>query len=244
MVSYELLFQGFPGWSPTHGRLAWPSLPLIKAGGKNILFDTGHYGVHKLLLQKLADRGLNPSDIDLLVISHGHWDHSLGFPLFPRAEVVIGERELEWALKVNPAENTTVPLYVMEHIADCPRLRTLKGDTELMPGITMIDTPGHTPGHMSMVLETAEGCVVLAQDAVKNRAEFLARQADQTLDAAATSASIERVAAVANVVIPGHDRAFRVEQGRVTYTEELRVEILARISASMDEEAVFTICLK
>lgn len=243
-VTFDTLFQGFPGWSPTHGRLAWPSLALIKAGGKNVLFDTGHYGVHKLLLEKLAERGLSPSDIDVLVLSHSHWDHSLGFPLFPRAEVVIGERELEWALKANPAENTTVPLYVMEHIADCPRLKTLKGDTELLPGVTMIDTPGHTPGHMSMVMETAEGCVVMAQDAVKNRAEFLARRADQTLDAAATAASIERVASIANIVIPGHDRAFRVEGDRVTYTEDLRAEILAKISTSMEESAVFTICLK
>lgn len=244
MVAYEVLFQGFPGWSPTHGRLAWPSLALIRADGRNILFDTGHYGVHKMLLQRLADRGLAPSDIDILVLSHSHWDHSLGFPLFPRAEVVISRHELEWSVKVNPLEHPSVPVFLMERIAECERLRVLDGDSVLVPGVMMIDTPGHTPGHMSMILETGDGKVVMAQDGVKNRAEFIARRADQTMDARVSSASMERVASIADIVIPGHDRAFKVDGERAVYTEELRAEILAKVSPNMEESTVFSITLR
>ncbi len=244
MASIDLLFQGFPGWSPDFGRLGWPSISLIRAGDRNVLFDTGHPGMHRLLLRRLADRGLSPDDVHMVVMSHSHWDHTLGLPLFPRAELVIGQVELEWALKVAPAEEPSVPGYLVQYLADQPRLTALRGDTELLPGVRMIDTPGHTPGHMSMLVETEEGTVAIAQDAVKNRAEFLARSADQTMDAAASAASIERIAAVARVVIPGHDRAFRLENGRPQYLAELKMEILIKSSPSMGEETVLAVTLR
>ncbi|MHB0871553.1 MAG: hypothetical protein ACYC66_16615 [Chloroflexota bacterium] len=88
--------------------------------------------------------------------------------------------------KLQPGESLAVPTHLMQHLADHPRLRTLEGNTELLPGVAMIDTPGHTPGHMSMVVTTEQGKVVLAQDA----------------------------------------------------------EILAKVSPSMEEEALFTITLR
>jgi N-acyl homoserine lactone hydrolase len=244
MATIDLLFKGFPGWSPNYGRLGWASIPLIRAKGANILFDTGHNGMHRLLLQRLADRGLAPEDIHMVVMSHSHWDHSLGFPLFPNAEMVIGRRELEWALGLAPSDNPSVPGSLMRELADHPRLRALQGDTELISEVRMIDTPGHSPGHMSMVVTTEMGVVVIAQDAVKNRAEFLAGVADQTMDAAASSASIERVASLADVVIPGHDRTFRREGSRVVYLEELQVEILATVSPNMEEQSIFTLTFR
>ena len=244
MPTVDLLFQGFPGWSPTHGRLGWPSVALIRADGTNLLLDTGHMGMHRLLLGRLAEMGVPAESIDLLVLSHSHWDHSLGTPLFPGAQIVIGETELRWAVGLRPAENPSVPVYLMQHLADHPRLRTVRGDTDLLPGVAAIDPPGHTPGHISLVVATEEGRVVLAQDAVKNRGEFLARRADQTMDPAASSASIERIATLANTVIPGHDRAFRVAGNRAVYQGELRAEILAKTSPYAEEETLFTITLR
>lgn len=244
MPTVDLLFQGFPGWSPTHGRLGWPSVALIRADGLSLLLDTGHMGMHGLLLQRLAEMGVLPEGIDLLVLSHSHWDHTLGAPLFPRAQIVIGESELRWAIGLQPKENPSVPVYLMQHLAEHPRLRTVQGDAELLPGVTAIDTPGHTPGHISLMVATGERRVVLAQDAVKNRGEFLSRRADQTMDAVASTASIERVAALADVVVPGHDRAFQIAGDRAVYQGELRAEILAKTSPYTEEETVFTITLR
>jgi N-acyl homoserine lactone hydrolase len=244
MASVDILMQGFPGWSPTHGRLAWPSLCLIRSEGKNVLFDTGHLGAHPILLERLAERGVGRAAVDMLLISHSHWDHSVGYPLFPNAEVVIGRRELEWALSVAPGENLSIPPFLMQHLAEDPRLRTVEDNTEVLSGVTMIDTPGHTPGHMSVVVSTAEGTMVLAQDAVKNRAEFLSRAVDQSMDSAASVASIERIAGIADVVVPGHDRAFRVRDGGVEYISELRAEILAKTSPDLGETTVFSIILR
>lgn len=243
MATVELLFEGFPGWSPTHGRIGWGSIALVRAGGTNLLFDTGHPGMHRLMLSRLAARKLSPADIQMVVLSHSHWDHSLGFPLFPEAEVVIGARELEWALRQAPAENPSVPGYLMRQLADHPRLRALAGDTELLPGVTMIDTPGHTPGHMSMLVSAADGRTAIAQDAIKNRAELLARTAEQTLDAAASRRSMERIASVAEIVVPGHDRAFRLEGSQARYLGPLKIDIVAKTSPDLAEQTVFSISL-
>jgi hypothetical protein len=64
------------------------------------------------------------------------------------------------------------------------------------------------------------------------------------MDAAASSASIDRVASLAGVVIPGHDRTFRREGSRVVYLEELQMEILTLVSPSMEEQSVFTLTFR
>ncbi len=243
MATVELLFEGFPGWSPTYGRIGWGSIALVRAGGTSVLFDTGHPGMHRLLLSRLAALKMSPGDIHMVVLSHSHWDHSLGFPLFPEAEVVIGARELDWALRQPPAENPSIPGYLMRHLAEHPRLRLLTGETELLPGVTMIDTPGHTPGHMSMLVSTADGLTAIAQDAIKNRAELLSRTAEQTLDAAASRGSIDRIAGLGGIIVPGHDRAFRLEGGRARYLGPLKVDIVAKTSPDLAEQTVFSISL-
>jgi len=244
LVTIDLLFQGFPGWSPTYGRLGWPSLTLITAKDKRVLFDTGHTGMLKSLVEKLSERRIDREGIDMLVLSHTHWDHVLGYHLFPNAEIVIGRKELEWALERKLDEVLSIPPNLPRQLAAYPKLKMIDGDTELLPGLTMIETPGHTPGHMSLVAETAKGKIVLAQDAVKYRSEFLTGKADQSIDGDASAASIERVASLADIVVPGHDRPFRVEGCRATYIGESKAEILVKSSPSLEEETIFTIGLR
>lgn len=244
MVTVDLLMEGFPGWTNNYGRLGWLTVPLIRTGGKNILFDAGGPNVHRTMLQRLKERGVDPLDVHMVVLSHCHWDHSLGVPLFPNAEIVIRDTELEWSLEQIPHLTPWVPSYFMRQIAESPRLRTLKGEGELLPGIMMIDTPGHSPGHMSMVVDTDQGRMCLAQDALKNRAEFMARKILMTLDDAASTASIEKIIAAAPLIVPGHDRPFRVVEGKAVFTGELKAEIVAKLSPYIEEETVFTITVR
>ncbi len=244
MVDVDLLLRGFPGWSPNFGRLGWPSLPLIRVNGKNLLVDAGHHGVMEWLLPALAQRGLAPGAIDMVLLSHTHWDHCLGLPHFPNAEIVVGEKEMQWAAGLAPDETPAVPYVLVQWLARHPRLRTIRGDTELFPGVLMIDTPGHTPGHMSVVATTDRGKVVLAQDALKYRAEYLTLTADMSMDAAATAASIQKLAVLADLVIPGHDRPFRIEGGRAIYTEELKAEFVAKAGSTLEEETLFSIAFR
>ena len=67
-----------------------------------------------------------------------------------------------------------MPEYTIPEWVDAPGLsyELLSGQTEVAPGLTLIPTPGHAPGHQSLVIETPEGTVVLAGQAVQSRAEW------------------------------------------------------------------------
>jgi glyoxylase-like metal-dependent hydrolase (beta-lactamase superfamily II) len=152
---------------------------LVKAHGKNILIDTGlgeklaakHKRFWQLthdggLRRGLAQLGLTLADIDLVINTHLHADHCGGNTLwrddstsevvatFPNAEYVVQRREYEDALRPNERTRAT---YVADNFAplvQSGQMRLLDGDTELLPGIWGMVTPGHTPGHMSVRLES------------------------------------------------------------------------------------------
>lgn len=151
---------------------------LVQHGGKNILIDSG-YGEkipEKQQAYQFMNRssggvrgaltrlGLTVNDIDLVIDTHLHGDHCGGNtvygedgsiqPMFPNAEYVVQRREYEDATHPNERTRATylaenyVPLY------ERGQLRLLDGDTELLPGVRGVVTPGHTPGHMSVILES------------------------------------------------------------------------------------------
>jgi N-acyl homoserine lactone hydrolase len=153
---------------------------LIRTGDTVILFDTGlspravpgllrndplaRFTEPDLLVHRLARLGLGPDDVDLVVLSHLHFDHAGGIELFRRAELVV--QQDEYAYAHYPAA-FFAPFYYRKNF-DLPdrRWRLLEGDTELAPGITALRTDGHTPGHQSLLVELPEtGPVILAGDA-------------------------------------------------------------------------------
>lgn len=151
---------------------------LVQTGDKNIVVDVG-YG-HKLLekqqrilglerpngslLDGLARLGLSPADIDLVIDTHLHGDHAGGNtrldeqgrvqPVFPNAEYVVQRREFEDAMRPNERTRATYLLENYQPLAESGQMRLLDGDTELAPGVCGVVTPGHTPGHMSVRLES------------------------------------------------------------------------------------------
>jgi glyoxylase-like metal-dependent hydrolase (beta-lactamase superfamily II) len=151
---------------------------LVQTGGQNIIIDVG-YG-HKLtdkqianmqlrrpngdLLAGLARLNLAPEDIHLVINTHLHGDHASGntrydeagniVPTFPNAEYVVQRREYEDAMRPNERTRATYFPFNYQPLYESGQMRLLDGDTELAPGITGVVTRGHTPGHMSVVLES------------------------------------------------------------------------------------------
>ena len=186
----DIVVQGFPGKSVCHGGLGWSTVVLLRAHGRIVLVDTGDFSMRTMLLKRFAERGLKPADVTDLLLTHSHHDHSVNWPMFPNARIVIGAHELDWSLTV-PWGETPVPEFYMRELKTCPTLHKAAEGEEVFPGITAHLAPGHTPGCLVYVLHAPERDVIFAGDAAKNRAELVSGTTDMTYDAAVSKASIE-----------------------------------------------------
>ena len=143
--------------------------------GRNILIDSGLPADYtpppgmppaenrKNVLEHLADLGLHPGDIDLLICTHFDVDHAGYHDVFTRAELVV--QHDHYALARGGHVRYAAARAHWDHPA--LRYRLIEGDTELLPGLWLIETSGHAPGHQSVLVDLPQtGKVLLAIDAV------------------------------------------------------------------------------
>ena len=154
---------------------------LVRSEGRTILIDTG-YGEGPIesiggrrgeLMDDLAAKGINPEEIDTVFISHLHSDH-VGWnvverdgrliPAFPNARYVAHQADLEHFRRPDVQAASSFPFMdrCVESIVDLGLFDTLTEDTDLTPEVRALHTPGHTPGHMS-VLVSSQGESALIQ---------------------------------------------------------------------------------
>jgi N-acyl homoserine lactone hydrolase len=109
------------------------------------------------LVDELAAHGVALDDIERIYLSHLHNDHAGGLRLFPPGiPVFVQRRELEYALADHPFPEQH-GMFRIDYDDPLIDWRLLDGDVELVPGITALLTPGHTPGHQSFVVECQDG---------------------------------------------------------------------------------------
>ncbi|MCA2217426.1 N-acyl homoserine lactonase family protein [Jidongwangia harbinensis] len=131
-----------------------------------ILFDTGmgadpdvdarYQPRRRDLPDALADLGRTVRDVDIVVNCHLHFDHCGGNPDLGRRPIFTQRAELETA--------RSAPDYTLPELVDAPDLRyeLLDGAAEILPGVTVLPTPGHTLGHQSLVVRRGDGTVIVA----------------------------------------------------------------------------------
>jgi len=144
---------------------------LIDTGSKLVLVDTGAGqffgpGNGGKLLSSLAAAGYKPQQINDILITHIHTDHSGGLVkddhlLFPNATVHVAKADLDFFL--NPA-NSVSSGYDRSYFDQAAKaigpyvragkVKTFTGRTQVLPGMTAIPTPGHTPGHSFYLIES------------------------------------------------------------------------------------------
>src|SRR6266542_4062785 len=134
---------------------------LVQTGdGTNILIDSGLPEnvqpppgmpmpvMGKDVLEQLAQLGLHPGDIDLLICTHFDQDHTGHHAAFTSAELIVQRQHYELArsgyMRFAPTRSQ------WDHPA--LRYRLVEGDTQLLPGLELIETSGHVPGHQSVLL--------------------------------------------------------------------------------------------
>lgn len=137
------------------------------------------------VIAQLATIGVRPADIDLLVCTHYDDDHAGNIGAFPNARFIVQRRQQEVARAGDPRFALTRPQW------DRPAARCwlVDGDTEVLPGLDLIETSGHVSGHQSVLVELPRtGLVLLAIDAVAVRAHFAADRPVGPTDADAAGA--------------------------------------------------------
>ena len=140
MPEVELILTGFTSHTD-QGRLGFCTVGLIR-GDKTIIVDTAHHGRRMMLVQALADRGMSPNDIDMVVLTHAHWDHVQNVDIFKNAQVAVGADELEYAKDPHPTDWATSG-YFHDMLTRRDVLAVIDGQ-ELAPGVRILGTPGHS----------------------------------------------------------------------------------------------------
>ena len=152
-------------FGPAQGRKTSVNTFLIHSGGKLALVDTG-CGTYLAdtggkLMQNLALAGIKPTDIDTVLLTHMHPDHSAGLsnretwePYFPNAQLVAHENELKhWEDDAAMARGTDREKNLFfqatrEQVAPYKnQMRQFKDGEEVFPGVVAMAAHGHTPGH-------------------------------------------------------------------------------------------------
>ena len=158
---------------------------VIRQQSDLILVDAGTGPRHQPTAGKVAENlkaaGIQPTDVTTVVLTHGHPDHLWGIldagdnPIYPRASYVVSARE--WDLWAAPNVLQRLPAALprerivsgaQSHLARIKdTVRMVRGGDEIVSGIRVLDTPGHTQGHISLELAGGDG-LVIGGDALTN----------------------------------------------------------------------------
>jgi N-acyl homoserine lactone hydrolase len=201
---------------------------LVRTGEATILFDTGlspravpglrrndplaRFTDDDLLVHRLDRIGLDAGDVDMVVLSHLHYDHAGGAALFPKSELIV--QTDEYAYAHYPASFFAGFYYRKNFDLPGYRWRLLDGDAELVPGVTVLRTDGHTPGHQSLLVELPDsGPVILAADSCYWQEHIeTERPPGVVWNPTLAMHSIKRLKTLARLVdgriFPGHDPVF------------------------------------
>lgn len=210
---------------------------LVTGGDHPVIVDTGtgtpeytrkHHGYH---LDRPAEQepravleaaGVDPASVGTVIHTHLHWDHCSNDDLFPNARVIVQKSELEYAvdpLEPNLAAFERLPGILPPWVHALDRITTVRGDVEIMPGLSVVHLPGHTPGSQGVLVRGEASEYLIAGDCVDIHANW---DGDAKLSHIPSGSftnlhdymdSFTKIERLGCVVLPSHDFQV-VEKGR------------------------------
>ena len=223
MATVDVLLGGF-SFSTNQGRPAFCSVTLVESEGRLILVDPAYVGRRVELRVALEQRGLTEASIDAVVLTHAHWDHAQNFDRFPEAPVLLHPRERSYAS--SPHENDWATPYWTGLALETHQLQEVVEADEVAAGVRVIELPGHSVGSIGLVVETAEGTVLVSGDALHSSWVLESRQPPIVFGSLSQAReSVAKGLSAADIIYPGHDRPFRVVDGEADYLEPFALTI-------------------
>jgi glyoxylase-like metal-dependent hydrolase (beta-lactamase superfamily II) len=207
----------FAGYLDGEGRYALNfGCFLLRDGGKTTLVDTG-WGPEfdGKLLNELSAAGVAPASVDAVIFTHLHGDHTgwnfdraTGKPIFPNARYLVPKADWDHYRAENPPPDSftrdVLPLEALK------QMDLISGDFTISPSLTAIPTPGHTPGHTSVVVASGGergfilGDVVISPIDAEEPGLANAFDTDGAVAAATRKAVIERLIGDGSLVGASH----------------------------------------
>jgi len=105
----------------------------------------------------LSKLGLKPEDIGIVIVTHLHWDHVALSHLYRKAKFIVQKGELDYARNPHPLDAAGYDRSMFEGLD----LKVVDGEKEIIPGVKVFLTPGHTPGGQSVEINTAAGKAII-----------------------------------------------------------------------------------
>ena len=166
MANLDILTYGFSFMSD-QGAFGYSTVSLLEVGTRRIVIDTGPASRRGWVLKAMESRGLELDDIDTLVLTHLHWDLDAWIwlfcqnaDLFRNARVLVHPKELDYAKNPNRADVNSAS-YFADMLSKLNVNPVSDGDA-IADGVRVIDTPGHTKGHISLVVTVGGEDVLVA----------------------------------------------------------------------------------
>ncbi|MBG0775035.1 MAG: N-acyl homoserine lactonase family protein [Desulfovibrionaceae bacterium] len=211
--------QGIMTYQRGYGRSIWlPIWAFLLRGEKTVLVDTGldedefmvpagfteQTGLTPLpLTEALAAQGLAPEDVDVVLNTHLHDDHCGNNRLFPHAAFYVHAVELDFCRNPHPLDHRYDTYFIEDQ-----EFHVVREEGEILPGIRVLHSPGHTPGCMTVLVDTAAGVAAITGfccNAENFPANGPAICPGVHTDALAAWDSIQRVKGLGATILPMHE---------------------------------------
>jgi glyoxylase-like metal-dependent hydrolase (beta-lactamase superfamily II) len=154
---------------------------LLEENGRYVLVDTGmadtvragkyhHPGSWQehgqAIHEQLSKLGIRCEQIELIILTHMHWDHVYNIEKFCNARIIANKKEYDFALDPIPLyyKSYEAPFLGIKPPYHGLKIETVEGEKEVADGLTVFETPGHSPGHMSVEVNTFDGKYIICGD--------------------------------------------------------------------------------
>jgi glyoxylase-like metal-dependent hydrolase (beta-lactamase superfamily II) len=217
MADVEVLTYGF-SFGSDQGSFGLATNALLTVGNETIVVDTGPSSRRSWLYNALESKNMTPEDIDVVILTHMHWDHCQNTDMFRNARILVHPAELDYARNPNRAD-FAVAQY-MADMVDKMKVELVSEGDRVAEGISIVETPGHTIGHISVAVSAGGENVLIAGDALPDSGS-VARGLPTNVfyDVEDARTSVEKMVASAQIFYPGHDRPFRLDKDQISYLE-------------------------